>query len=269
MRAKKSFGQHFLHNEGTAVRIAGSLRLVGEVPRILEVGPGKGMLTKYLMDGPADFRAVEADADMVAYLAERYPGLAGKVLSGDFLRLDLGAVFGGGQPFLLIGNFPYNISSQIVFRMLEHRGWIPEMVGMFQREMAVRIVAPPGGKDYGIISVLVQAWYRGEYLFTVGNRSFSPPPKVQSAVIRLTRLEQGPACDERLFTQVVRQAFGQRRKMLRNTMKVFFRDPAILAEPFFTLRPEVLTVADFVALTNRIEQEGGQEAAPDVSGRSK
>jgi 16S rRNA (adenine1518-N6/adenine1519-N6)-dimethyltransferase len=143
--------------------------------------------------------------------------------------------------------------------MLAYRDWVPEMVGMFQREMAVRIAAAPGSKDYGIISVLAQAWYRGEYLFTVGPREFTPPPKVQSAVIRLTRLGEGPACDERLLVRVVRQAFGQRRKMLRNTMKAVFRDPAVLAEPFFALRPEVLSVADFVALTNRIMREGNYD----------
>jgi 16S rRNA (adenine1518-N6/adenine1519-N6)-dimethyltransferase len=278
MRAKKSFGQHFLTNEDIARRIAGALAFAGQIPRVLEVGPGKGMLTKYLLEKEVDLKAVEADQDMVDWLNAHYPVLRDRLIHRDFLRLDLSTVFPGDtlpapqdgtasphKEFLLIGNFPYNISSQIVFRMLEYRQWIPEMVGMFQKEMAMRIIAPPGGKDYGIISVLSQAYYRAEYLFTVGNQNFNPPPKVQSAVIRLTRREQEPDCDESLLRKVVKQAFSQRRKMLRNTLKPFFKDPAVLEEPYFTQRPEVLSVEDFVALTRRIAEAGAGHSSSSSS----
>jgi 16S rRNA (adenine1518-N6/adenine1519-N6)-dimethyltransferase len=266
MRAKKSFGQHFLTNEAIASRIAGSLLKlengnweIGEKPRVLEIGPGKGMLTKYLLEKNIDLKVVEADTDMVAYLEDNYPELDGRIIGGDFLKLDLSKVFANPSDlrpqtsqFLLIGNFPYNISSQIVFKMVEYRRLIPEMAGMFQKEMAQRIIAPPGGKDYGVISVLTQAFYEGKYLFSVGNKNFNPPPKVQSGVIRLTRREGELGCDEELFRKVVKQAFSQRRKMLRNTLKPFFDDPAVLEEDFFKKRPEVLSVAEFVELTKRI-----------------
>ncbi|MEY3367559.1 MAG: hypothetical protein RI973_714 [Bacteroidota bacterium] len=277
MRAKKSFGQHFLTNEDIARRIANALALLSQVPRVLEVGPGKGMLTKYLLEKDIDLKAVEADQDMVDWLNAHYPALHGRLILRDFLRLDLSEVFPDETPpplsdktgsrhkeFLLIGNFPYNISSQIVFRMLEYRPWIPEMVGMFQKEMAQRIIAPPGGKDYGIISVLSQAYYRAEYLFTVGSGNFNPPPKVQSAVIRLTRRAQAPDCDEALLRKVVKQSFGQRRKMLRNTLKSFFKDPAVLEESYFTQRPEVLSVDDFVALTRRIAAGADHSSSSDL-----
>ena len=225
----------------------------------MEIGPGRGMLTKYLLEKNIDLKVVEADKDMVAYLEDNYPELDGRIIARDFLKLDLTTVFPHFSPltshpseFLLIGNFPYNISSQIVFKMVEFRQLIPELVGMFQKEMAERIIAPPGGKDYGVISVLTQAFYGGEYLFTVGNHNFKPPPKVQSGVIRLTRKEGEPGCDEALFRKVVKQAFSQRRKMLRNTLKPFFDDPAVLEEDFFKKRPEVLSVEDFILLTNRI-----------------
>lgn len=283
MRAKKSFGQHFLTNEDIARRIADSLKTLdgeretgaGARPcKVLEIGPGKGMLTKYLLEKDIDLKLVEADADMVEYLNDNFPLLWGNIIFLDFMKLDLTTVFTSplnkgdkdllpppahhppatASQFSIIGNFPYNISSQIVFRMVEHRHLIPELVGMFQKEMAERIIAPPGGKDYGVISVLTQAFYSGEYLFTVGNQNFNPPPRVQSAVIRLLRKEKELDCDETLFRRVVKQAFSQRRKMLRNTLKPFFRDPASLAEDFFRLRPEVLSVQDFVELTNRIAQ---------------
>jgi 16S rRNA (adenine1518-N6/adenine1519-N6)-dimethyltransferase len=253
MRAKKSFGQHFLTNEDIARRIADSLQLADGPNNVLEVGPGKGMLTKYLLEKDFNLKCVEADTDMVDYLNANYPALHGKIISEDFLRLDLGTVF-GGQPFCIIGNFPYNISSQIVFKMVEYRPLVPQLVGMFQKEMAERIIASPGGKDYGVISVLTQAFYEGKYLFSVGNRNFNPPPKVLSGVIRLRRKEEALGCDEALFRKVVKQAFNQRRKMLRNTMKPFFeQNPVVLEEKFFTQRPEVLTVQDFVGLTNRVE----------------
>lgn len=252
MQAKKSFGQHFLNNEGIASRIANSLLPDTAAANVLEVGPGKGMLTKYLLEKDFRLKCVEADADMVAYLQVHFPTLDGKVIFEDFLKMDLENAF-DGQPFCIIGNFPYNISSQIVFKMVEHRTLVPQLVGMFQKEMAERIIAPPGGKDYGVISVLTQAFYEGKYLFSVSNGNFNPPPKVQSGVIRLVRRADSLGCDEALFRKVVKQAFSQRRKMLRNTLKPFFENsPEALEETFFTLRPEVLSVAQFVELTNRI-----------------
>lgn len=257
MQAKKSFGQHFLTNENIAQRIADSLVLDDGPANVLEVGPGKAMLTKYLLEKDFNLKCVEADFDMVDYLNANYPALHGKIISQDFLKLDLGSVFpngaGDGQPFCIIGNFPYNISSQIVFKMVEHRPLVPQLSGMFQKEMAQRIIATPGGKDYGVISVLTQAFYEGKYLFSVAPGNFNPPPKVQSGVIRLVRKEEEIGCDEILFRKVVKQAFSQRRKMLRNTLKPFFEGkPEALEEPFFTQRPEVLSVPQFVDLTNRI-----------------
>ncbi len=253
MKAKKSFGQHFLHKDDIARRIAGSLTQPYE--RVLEVGPGKGMLTKHLTTAGRDVAAVEADRDMVDYLGQHFSVAGLRIIAADFLQLDLAQVF-SGQSFALIGNFPYNISSQILFRMLDYRALIPEMVGMFQREVAVRVVSGPGNKDYGVISVLLQAFYEGKYLFTVDKSCFSPPPQVQSGVIRLLRRpEQTLPCDEGLFRQVVKQSFGQRRKMLRNTLKPFFENqPGILQEDFFLQRPEQLSVQAFIELTQRIEE---------------
>jgi len=250
LRAKKSYGQHFLNSEQIAERIVESLQKTNLYDKVLEVGPGKGVLTKYLLEKPYDLVAVEADDDMVTYLQQVYPGLDGRLVAADFLKLRLNEVL-GDAPFGLIGNFPYNISSQILIKMIEYRAQIPEMVGMFQREVAERVIAPPGSKTYGVISVLVQAYYSGEYLFTVKPGSFSPPPKVQSAVIRLTRKDPFVLdCDERLFKRIVKQAFNQRRKMLRNTLKSLFSEE-ILKEDFFQKRPEVLSVEDFVQLTRR------------------
>lgn len=257
MQAKKSFGQHFLAVESIASRIASSLLDHYEPQRVLEVGPGTGMLSKYLQGGPHQLKAVEADRDMISYLAKYLPDL--EVIPADFMRLDLNELF-DGQPFHLIGNYPYNISSQIVFRMIDHRDLIPGMVGMFQKEMAERITSKPGSKEYGVISVLTQVWYQCEYLFTVQEGSFKPPPKVKSAVIRLTRLPISDiGCDYKMFRMVVKQAFSQRRKMLRNTMKALIRDPDILAEPLFILRPEVLTLQQFIDLTNRIIMLNAEE----------
>ncbi len=256
MKAKKSYGQHFLTNEQMAERIANSF---SQPPaRVLEVGPGKGMLTKYLLDRDFDLKAVEADRDMIAYLQKFYPAFAANIIEGDFLRLKLNETF-EKQSFTLIGNFPYNISSQIVFKMLEYRAFIPEMIGMFQREMAERIIAPPGDKTYGVISVLAQAFYEGEMLFRVSAGNFNPPPKVESAVIRLVRKEQQTLdYDERLFRSVVKQTFGQRRKMLRNTLKSLVNEPEVLGEAFFQQRPEQLSVEAFIELTRRIEELKGE-----------
>lgn len=253
LKAKKSYGQHFLNNEHIAERIAGLLCPQQAYSRVLEIGPGRGMLTKYLLNRDFRLTVVEADRDMVNYLQRYYPELKEDIISADFLKVPLDRLF--GEPFGLIGNFPYNISSQILFKMLEYRQLIPEMVGMFQLEVAERVIAPPGNKVYGVISVLVQAFYDGELCLRVEKGNFTPPPKVRSGVIRLTRKEH-PALegDGKLFRQVVKQAFNQRRKMLRNTMKSLLTDPELLQDPFFNQRPEKLSVADFVQLTRWIEE---------------
>ncbi|TXB62897.1 16S rRNA (adenine(1518)-N(6)/adenine(1519)-N(6))-dimethyltransferase RsmA [Phaeodactylibacter luteus] len=260
MKAKKSYGQHFLNSNAIAERIALSLQLGGEAySRIVEVGPGRGMLTQFLLQRPEQLLVIEADPDMVLYLNKHYEALRSHIVGADFLRVDLPAL-NEHQPFGLIGNFPYNISSQILFKMVDNRHLIPEMVGMFQKEVAERVVAGPGSKAYGVISVLVQAYYSGEYLFGVDKSKFSPPPKVQSAVIRLTRkAEQQLPCDEGLFKHIVKQAFSQRRKMLRNTMKGLLRDSPLLQEPIFNERPEQLSLHDFIQLTRWVSQHRGQD----------
>lgn len=259
MKAKKSFGQHFLNNELITENIARGLQLTSMYNHVLEVGPGKGMLTKYLLQREFDLKVVEADRDMVSFLNQNYPKLNGKIISDDFLKIGLGEIF-ENKPFGLIGNFPYNISTQIIFKMLEYKELIPEMVGMFQKEVAERIVSPPGSKTYGVISVLTQAFYEGKYLFTVDRMNFNPPPKVQSGVIQLVRkenLELG--CDEKLFKQIVKQTFSQRRKMLRNTMKAFLKkdNPAaveLLQSEFFKQRPERLSVDDYIQLAKWVTE---------------
>lgn len=254
MKAKKSYGQHFLNSEPIAERIALSLQLGGNAyNKLLEVGPGRGMLTKYLLQRPEQLIVVEADRDMVLYLNKHYPELKGHIVEGNFLRADLPALQ-QEDAFGLIGNFPYNISSQILFKMIDNRAYIPEMVGMFQKEVAERVVAGPGSKTYGVISVLVQAYYEGKYLFSVGKTKFTPPPKVESAVIRLTRkANQDLGCNERTFRVVVKQAFSQRRKMLRNTMKSLLKGSPLLQEPLFSERPEQLGLDDFVQLARWVE----------------
>lgn len=256
MRAKKSYGQHFLNNEYMAEKIAEGLELTHLYQKVLEVGPGKGMLTKYLVKRDFELTVVEADRDMVAYQEEHFPSLKGRIISSDFLKINIKEHF-GEENFALIGNYPYNISSQIVFTMLENRAQIPEMVGMFQKEVADRIIAKHGSKTYGVVSVLVQAYYEGYYMFTVKPGNFNPPPKVQSAVIRLVRKEnQDLGCSYKLFRRVVKQAFSQRRKMLRNTMKIFIKDPVLLKDDFFNTRPEQVDVEKFVWLTNWIQKHG-------------
>ena len=263
MRAKKSYGQHFLTNEAITRRIADSLIRTDEYERVVEIGPGQGMLTKYLLERDYELFAVEADWDMVEYLWANYPALTDNLIKANFLKVKLEEYVGDGQ-FGLIGNFPYNISSQILFRLLEYRAQIPEMVGMFQREVAERVTAPPGNKTYGVISVLVQAYYAPTYLFTVKAGNFNPPPKVQSAVIHLSRREDYElGCDPKLFKQVVKQAFLQRRKMLRNTMKSFLSGNPILQNPFFEQRPERLGVAEFVRVTNWVAEH--RAAQTDLS----
>lgn len=249
LQAKKSYGQHFLKHEAIAARIAGALQKARDVGRVLEVGPGGGILTEALLaSGDYEVCAVEADADMVAHLRQKWPDFGKRLIQQDFLALDLGGLF-GGREFSLIGNFPYNISTQILFKMLDDRALIPEMVGMFQKEVADRIAAPPGSKTYGITSVLLQAFYEAEYLFTVEPGSFNPPPKVRSAVIRLTRKPNfALKCDEALWRAIVKTAFNQRRKMLRNTLKPFFPNRNLMSDPWFERRPETLGWQDFERL---------------------
>lgn len=253
VRAKKHLGQHFLKDENIAKRIAGSL--LGEVS-VLEIGPGMGVLTKYLnsSDTVKALELVEIDSESVAYLNETYPELRQHILGGDFLKMDLNAIF--PQPYAIIGNFPYNISSQILFKILDNRNKISQVVGMFQKEVAERVVASSGGKTYGILSVLLSAYYTGEYLFTVDENVFSPPPKVKSAVIRLmrnstTRLD----CDEQLFVRLVKTAFNQRRKMLRSSLKPLNLSLANIEEPLLTKRAEQLTLEDFIHITKSINND--------------
>ncbi|MBO7490018.1 MAG: 16S rRNA (adenine(1518)-N(6)/adenine(1519)-N(6))-dimethyltransferase RsmA [Bacteroidales bacterium] len=252
VRAKKSLGQHFLTDESIAERIARSL--TGRTRCLLEIGPGMGVLTKYLVGEPQyRFRAIELDRESVEYLHLHYPEL--DVIEGDFLRLDLNNIF-GDEPFAIIGNFPYNISSQILFRVFEQRNHIPEVVGMFQKEVAERVAAGPGSKTYGILSVLLSAFYDIEYLFTVHENVFNPPPKVKSAVIRLTRNDvQQLGCDERLFVQVVKTGFNQRRKTLRNALKPLNMQLYAIPEEILAKRAEQLSVQDFIFITNNITPE--------------
>lgn len=248
VRAKKALGQHFLTDQSIAKGIVDALR--GE--KVLEVGPGMGVLTQYLLPIRGEnLKAVEIDTESVAYLKSHFPELGENLVAGDFLKMNMGTLFDG--EYSVIGNFPYNISSQIFFKILEHRDRIPEVVCMIQKEVAERIAEKPGTKTYGILSVFLQAWYDIEYLFTVGSGAFNPPPKVQSAVIRLTRNGRTSlGCDEKLFRMVVKTAFGQRRKTLRNSLKPIIASTGAAVDttdPVFDLRPERLGVDDFVALT--------------------
>lgn len=254
MRAKKSYGQHFLTNEHYANQIACSLQLTDQYDQVLEVGPGQGMLTKHLLERKEDFTLTvsEADKDMVSYIREHFPELTDRIIEGDFLKADLRETF-AGKPFGLIGNYPYNISSQILFKMLDNYDLIPEMSGMFQKEVADRVIAGHGSKTYGVVGVLVQARYTGKLVLNVGPGNFSPPPRVESAVIRLVRREEPLVPDERWgrFKHIVKSAFGMRRKMLRNSLKSAFPGEVLMADEFFQRRPEQTTLEDFVELANR------------------
>ncbi len=251
-QAKKSYGQHFLVHETTAEKIASFINHLPEKSNLLEIGPGQGMLTKYLNQKNLNFKAVEADKDMVIHLHNNYQFNEEAIIQLDFLKLNLAKVF-DNQQFTVIGNFPYNISSQIVFKLIESVNLVTEMVGMFQKEVAERIIAPHGGKDYGVISVLTQYFFEGEMLLKLSPGAFNPPPKVNSAVIRLKRKEQFPTCNHRLFRTIVKQSFNQRRKMLRNTLKSLIANEEILTQEIFNKRPEQLSLTDFVNLTNLIE----------------
>ena len=266
VRAKKSLGQHFLTDQRIAQDIVAALEIPGRAGNdapfpVLEIGPGMGVLTQYLLERKdIALKCIEIDGESVEYLLTHFPGMPGKLLQGDFLTLKLEKIF--PDRFAVIGNFPYNISSQIFFKVLDCKERIPEVVCMIQKEVAERIAEKPGTKTYGILSVLLQAWYDIEYLFTVGSGCFAPPPKVTSAVIRLRRNGRTDlGCDEKLFKAVVKTAFGQRRKTLRNSLRPLARAKAdregwsddalaaFLSDPVFDLRPERLGVEDFVALT--------------------
>jgi len=257
VRAKKHLGQHFLKDENIAARIAASLSPTAK--QVLEVGPGTGVLTKYLLKQNFEkFVAVEIDRESAAFLRTNYPQLGDGLIEADLLRMDFASLFNGH--FSVIGNFPYNISSQILFRVLENHDQVNEAVGMFQKEVAVRIAAPPGKKDYGILSVLLQAWYDIEYLFTVEPTVFVPPPKVQSAVIRLQRNKTtNLGCSEKMLLQVVKTAFNQRRKTLHNALKPL----AAYNGEFAGKRAEQLSVEQFVKLTNDM-QDSIDKSQPEL-----
>ena len=254
VKAKKHLGQHFLKDEEVAKNIADTLQLKG-YQDILEIGPGMGVLTKYLLEKPVTTYVVEIDTESVEYLNEHYPKLHGKIIAKDFLKYDINEVFEGKQ-FAIIGNFPYNISTQIVFKALELRNQIPEFSGMFQKEVAQRICEKKGTKAYGILSVLVQAFYDAEYLFTVDETVFIPPPKVKSGVLRLTRKEDFTLpCSEKMFFRVVKTGFQQRRKTLRNSLKTMNLSDSLREDKIFDLRPEQLSVQDFINITLKIEAD--------------
>ncbi|MBR4572663.1 MAG: 16S rRNA (adenine(1518)-N(6)/adenine(1519)-N(6))-dimethyltransferase RsmA [Prevotella sp.] len=256
VRPKKNLGQHFLTDLSIARRIADTVDACPDLP-VLEIGPGMGVMTQFLMEKPRPFRAVEIDDESVVFLQERYPEWARDgLLSADFLQMNLEEAF-DGRPFVLTGNYPYDISSQIFFKMLDNKELIPCCTGMIQREVALRIAAQPGNKTYGILSVLIQAWYDTEYLFTVDEGVFNPPPKVKSAVIRMTRNGRTDlGCDWSLFKRIVKATFNQRRKMLRVSLKQLLPDPLSLSlsPDFLTKRPEQLSHEEFVLLTNAVAQ---------------
>ena len=254
VKPKKFLGQHFLKDLKVAQDIADTVDACPDLP-ILEVGPGMGVLTQFLMPKNRLMKVVEVDFESVAYLREAYPQLEEHIIEDDFLKMNLQRLF-DGKPFVLTGNYPYNISSQIFFKMLDNKELIPCCTGMIQKEVAERIAAGPGSKTYGILSVLIQAWYHVEYLFTVSEHVFNPPPKVKSAVIRMTRNEtQDLGCNEKLFKQVVKTTFNQRRKTLRNSIKpILGKECPLTEDSIFSRRPEQLSVQEFIDLTNRVEE---------------
>lgn len=261
VRPKKNLGQHFLTDLGIAKAIADTVDACPDIP-VLEIGPGMGVMTQFLVTKPRLVKAVEIDKESVAYLNETFPKLRENIIGNDFLRMDLNEIFDGKQ-FVLTGNYPYDISSQIFFKMLDYKDLIPCCTGMIQKEVAERIAARPGNKTYGILSVLIQAWYSVEYLFTVHEHVFNPPPKVKSAVIRMTRNETKElGCNEQLFKQIVKTTFNQRRKTLRNSISpILEKGNPLSADPIFNKRPEQLSVQDFIDLTNRVEKALNSSAA--------
>lgn len=265
VRPKKFLGQHFLTHLPTAQAIADTVDACPDIP-VLEVGPGMGVMTQYLVTKDRELKVVEIDFESVAYLREHFPSLENQIIEDDFLKMHLEHTF-EGRPFVLTGNYPYNISSQIFFKMLDYRNLIPCCTGMIQKEVAERLAASPGCKAYGILSVLVQLYYKVDYLFTVEPGGFNPPPKVRSAVVRMTRNEvEHPGCDEDLLRRVVKTTFNQRRKMMRGSIKPLLAEldqrckgaapnhTEFLAQPLLTRRPEQLSVAEFIDLTNLVAQ---------------
>jgi 16S rRNA (adenine1518-N6/adenine1519-N6)-dimethyltransferase len=257
VKPKKALGQHFLKDLNVAARIAQTLDAHKDVP-VLEIGPGMGVLTRFLLDYGHDLKVVELDSESVKYLNIHFPELAGRIIGEDFLKLDLNPLYDG--PFCVIGNYPYNISSQIFFKVLEYKDRIPCCTGMLQKEVAERLASKPGKKAYGILSVLLQAYYDIEYLFTVDEHVFDPPPKVKSAVIRITRNQtKSLNCNEKLFKTVIKTGFNQRRKTLRNSLKPLLGNACpICSDPIFNLRPEQLSVEQFVQLTNMVSPFVGE-----------
>lgn len=255
VKPKKFLGQHFLKDLKVAQDIADTVDACPVLP-VLEVGPGMGVLTQYLLPKQRPLKVVELDYESVAYLREAFPQLEDNIIEDDFLKMNLTRLF-DGKPFVLTGNYPYNISSQIFFKMLENKDLIPCCTGMIQKEVAERMAAGPGSKTYGILSVLMQAWYKVEYLFTVHEHVFNPPPKVKSAVIRMTRNDTTQlGCNEALFKQVVKTTFNQRRKTLRNSIKpILGKDCSLTQDALFDKRPEQLSVQQFIELTNMVEEE--------------
>lgn len=249
VKPKKHLGQHFLLDDSVSKRIASSISCFGDNTKVLEIGPGTGALTKFLLAENKNVIAYEIDRESVDYLAANFPDL--EVRKEDFLKLDFTEF--GNQKLIVIGNFPYNISSQILFKILEAKELVVELVGMFQKEVALRVSQQPGNKQYGILSVLIQAYFDVEYLFTVDEHVFDPPPKVKSGVIRIKRNTTTKlSCDEKLFKRIVKTAFNQRRKMIRNSLKIFLNDKKT-NHPLFTMRPEQMAVQDFIELTNILE----------------
>ena len=269
VKPKKFLGQHFLTDLGIARDIADTVDACPDIP-VLEVGPGMGVMTQYLVQKPRTVKVVEIDYESVSFLREKFPSLEENIIEDDFLKMHLENVF-QGQAFVLTGNYPYNISSQIFFKMLDYKDLIPCCTGMIQKEVAERIAAAPGNKSYGILSVLIQAWYSVEYLFTVHEHVFNPPPKVKSAVIRMPRNSTTSlGCDEQLFKRLVKTTFNQRRKTLRNNIRPLLGEldtqcakegfpipdhSTLLQDPIFNQRPEQLSVQQFIALTNRVSDE--------------
>ncbi|MEC8604307.1 MAG: 16S rRNA (adenine(1518)-N(6)/adenine(1519)-N(6))-dimethyltransferase RsmA [Bacteroidota bacterium] len=249
VKPKKHLGQHFLLDDSVSKRIASSISCFGDNTKVLEIGPGTGALSKYLLAENKNVIAYEIDRESVDYLAANFPDL--EVRKEDFLKLDFTEF--GNQKLIVIGNFPYNISSQILFKILDAKELVVELVGMFQKEVALRVSQQPGNKQYGILSVLIQAYFDVEYLFTVDEHVFDPPPKVKSGVIRIKRNTTTKlSCDEKLFKRIVKTAFNQRRKMIRNSLKIFLNDKKT-NHPLFTMRPEQMAVQDFIELTNILE----------------
>jgi len=268
VRPKKNLGQHFLLDLNIARRIADTVDACPDIP-VLEIGPGMGVLTQYLVEKPREVKAVEIDKESVVYLHDHFPKLRDNIIGEDFLRMDLSTLFEGRQ-FVLTGNYPYDISSQIFFKMLDNRELIPCCTGMIQREVALRIASEPGTKAYGILSVLIQAWYDVEYLFTVDENVFNPPPKVKSAVIRMTRNKvTSLGCNEDLFKRLVKTVFNQRRKMLRVSLRQLFpkgtASASFFSQDVMTCRPEQLSIQELVTLTNMVEQEMKKVTQQDQS----